>query len=264
MGRQFKKNFSILLALLIGGSSIVFVLKGETINYSPGASGGGSWLSSLSIVPQTPSAKPASTSTSNLIANEATTTTDIVARTLLSNYALLQSSDLSTTTLSDADAGRVAQTAIDKIKLPQAVQFTTTDITISNDNSPTALIAYVKTVGSLVQGFASAQTKNDIQVSFVVPGTESDAKREADVSQNIAHYTKLIHGLLATKTPSSLAPLHLSIVQDYADIQATIQPMSQIFTDQFLGLAALAQYRAKISDLSLLISELASTNISTQ
>lgn len=263
MDWQIKKTFSVLFAVLVGAGVILFAWKGDSVIYSGSVSGNSLWKDSLKIIPQSNTLTTISSSQGSA-GGEATSTADIVARTLLANYALAQSANMSTTTLSDSDATAIARSAVSKIKLPQAVQYTIKDLVISGDNSAEALNTYVKTLTSLLQTFVSSQTKNDIAVAFTVPSSLDNSERLADIAKNIAHYTKLIKGLLSTKTPSSFAKPHLLLIQKYADIQANIQPMSEIFTDQVLGLAALAQYRNEISELPLIAAEFAPPSPTTQ
>lgn len=257
MNWQFKKIFSVIFALLIGAGIIFFAWKGGTVIYTGDSSSvnNTTWKEVLSVIPQNDTLKLLSSSQDGSEAGEATTTVDIVARNLLTNYALVQKNNMSTTTLSDADAIAIAQIAVSKINLPEARQFTVKDLNISSDNSSTALDTYMKEIGSLVQVFTLSQTKNDIEVAFVIPKTGNETKRATGVAQNIAHYEKLIKGLLATKTPSLLTQPHLHLVQKYANIQATILPMAGIFTDPIKGLAALSEYRGEVAGFSILANE---------
>lgn len=257
MDWQLKKIFSVLLALLVGVGVIFFALKSDTITYTGNTPGNDLWKDALSVVPQADSLKTVNASQNDLATNDATTTVDIVARNLLTNYALVQKSDMSTTTLSDANIKAIAQTTVGKIKLPEARQFTAKDLIISSDNSSAGIAAYMKEVGDLVKVFASSQTKNDIEVVFAIPKTGDDTKRLADIEKDISRYEKLIKGLLAVKTPSLITEPHLHLVQKYANIQAGIKPMADIFTDPLKGLAALAEYRGEIAEFNLIAKEYA-------
>lgn len=255
MDRQIKKIFSVLFAVLIGASIIFFAWKGSTATYEGGVSGNNLWQNTLSVITQSTPLKTINTSSSMLADYDATSTMDIVSRELLTNYILAQRSNMSTTTLSDSDAMIIAQTAVSKIQMPQAVQFTISELNISNENSAASLATYMKNVGRLTQEFTTSQTKNDIEVAFTIPSAADDQKRVEDVKQNISHYKKLIEGLLATKTPSILTQPHLHLVQKYANIQASIIPMADIFTDPIRGLAALTQYRKEVDEFTLLSKE---------
>lgn len=255
MNKQYKKILSVLFAILVGAGIIFFAIRGGNTANTETALDGNSWKDSLSVVPQTNALKTLSASQGSVAVGDATTTADIVARELLTNYALAQKNNMSTTTLSDADAIAIAQTAVSKINIPEAKQFTANDINISNDNSSSSVATYMKEIGALTQAFTLSQTKNDIEVAFAIPKAGDNIKRLADIAQNIAHYEKLIGGLLAVKTPSLISSLHVRLLQKYANIQANIKPMADIFTDPLKGLAALAQYRREVAEFGILANE---------
>lgn len=257
MDWQFKKIFSVLFALLVGVGVIFFAWKSGVITYTGNTLGDNSWKDSLSIVPQIDPLKTIDASQGDFMVSDATTTVDIVAQNLLTNYALAQKSDMSTTTLSDANIKAIAQTAAGKINLPRATQFATKDINISNDNSSIAIAAYMEKVGNLVKTFTLSQTKNDIEVVFAIPKKGDDRERLVGIEKDFSRYEKLVKGLLSVKTPSVIALPHLHLVQKYANIQASIKPMADIFTDPLKGLAALAEYRGEIAEFSILAKEYA-------
>lgn len=257
MNKRYKKIFSVLFAILIGIGIIFFAWRGNTVTHTEDIeiADDGSWKKGLSVVPQTDLLKTLSSSQWSDVVNNATTTSDIVSRDLLINYVLAQKLNMSTTTISDSDAKAIAQNAASKISLPKARQYTEKDLFISGDNSPTALVEYSKTVDAILQEFAKSQTKNDIEVAFALPNVVGETKRLSDIDQNISHYDKLIKGLLSTKTPSALSVAHLHLIQKYSNIKNMIKPMSEIFSDQLVGLSALSSYRQEIADLSLIIDE---------
>lgn len=258
MSKQYKKIFSVMFAILIGAGIIFFAWKGSAVNYSANSLSvkNDAWRDSLSVVPQTDFLKTLSASRGSGVENTATTTADIISRELLINYTLAQK-NMSTTTMSDTEATAIAQIAVSKINLPQSKQYEVANLNISNDNSSSSIATYMKEVGALTKAFTLSQTKNDIDVAFAVPKIVGVAKRESDIAQNIAHYERLIKGLIATRTPSSIAQPHLHLVQKYSNLQANIKPMADIFTDPLKGLAALAQYRKEFAEFTILASEYA-------
>lgn len=257
MDKRFKKIFSVLVAVLVGASIIFFAWKAGVVNYSEEISSvdNTGWKDSLSVVPQTDLLKTLSAYNKEGEINTATTTTDIVARELLINYALVQGTNMSTTTLSDYDARVIAQTAIDKIEIPNAKQYAEKNLNISANNSPEAITAYVKEINDLIRAFNLSQNGDDISVVFAVPTSEIDIKRTQKISQTVSQYQKLITDLLLVRVPSALARPHLLLVQKYANIQATLKPMSEIFTDPLKGLVALSNYRNEISGFDLIAKE---------
>ncbi len=255
MDRRFKKIFSVLFALLIGIGVVFFAWKSGTVTYTGNAPSDNSWKDTLNVVPQVDSLKTLIASQESFVGNDATTTVDIVARNLLTSYALAQRNNMSTTTLRDNDIEAIAEEAVSKIALPQATQFTIKNLNISSDNSPSAIDAYMKELGTAVKTFASSQTQSDTDVAFAIPKTGDDTKRLLGIARNISNYEKLIRGLLTIKTPSVVTQPHLHLVQKYANIQARIKPMADIFTDPLRGLAALAEYRGEIAGFNIIAEE---------
>ena len=253
-----KKLFSIAIAFLAGIVVILFAWKGSTF-FNIGVSKNTTdkeWKDSLSIIPQE--------STIQTLANHggalaytgsggATTTTDLLARNLLTSYALIQG-NMATTTWSDTDADALAQILVKQIELPQGKQYVAGDIIVSTDNSPTALSIYSKEVSRILLASTASQKEGDTAIVFAVPG-KNDAQRKAAIEQLIARYKKLKRDLLAVKTPSEAVPFHLRLVQGYANIGDSIKIMPEIFTDPAKGFAALTQYKNEVAGLIILSKE---------
>lgn len=259
MDKRFKKIFSVLFATLVGTGIVLLALKGSSISSTNTSSsygdGNSVWKDALTVIPQASPLKTTSVSREEWGKGTATTTVDIVSRELLFGYALAQSK-MSTTTMSDAEALAVAQTVVEKIELPQAKQYSEKNLTIVSDNSPESLASYSKAIVALTGAFTTAQTRTDLDAVFTTPEVGGDTKRLAGISENIALYDKLIKGLLAVKTPSLIAPLHLRLLQKYANIQAKVRPMAEIFTDPLKGLRALSEYQNDVNDIILIAKEL--------
>lgn len=258
MNKRYKKIFSVLIALLASVGIIFFAWSSVTkthIDNNDVTANDDSWEESLSVVPQKDLLKALNSARWSNITNDATTTSDIVSRELLINYVLAQKLNMSTTTMSDTDATAIAQTALSKIGLPKARQYTERDIIISDDNSPSALVTYSKNVDVVMQEFSKSQTKNDIEIAFALPDVVGEEKRSSDIAQNITRYDKLITGLLGTRTPSFLSTAHIHLIQKYANIKMMIMPLSEIFSDPLVGLSALSIYRQEVADLSSIEEE---------
>lgn len=254
MNPQFKKIFSIILAILVGGGIILFawggntLIKGDVLNEKEN----GVWKDSLHVIPQGSSSKTLGTQRGGA-QSAATTTTDILARNLLVDYALLQTKS-ATTTISDADAQMLAQSLISKIEMPRGVVYTLKDLNISNDNSEAALATYSKSVEGAMKAFTSVHTINELTLVSSALTTKDSQKLEG--LANIAtQYAKLKRSLLAIKTPSDIAPLHLRLVQSYANIETMIVVMQKMFIDPMQGLAALTQYKKETTALEVLAKD---------
>lgn len=257
MNKRYKKIFSVLFAILIGVIVILLALQEGRITFTDATSpeNDNEWKDTLTVIPQVSPLKTTSASREEWGKGTATTTVDIVSRELLFGYALAQK-NMSATTMSEDEALAVAQTVIEKIELPKAKQYSEKNLIIISDNSPESLAIYSKAIVALTSAFTMAQTRTDLDAVLTPPSSDGDTKRLAGISENIALYDKLIKGLLATRTPSLIAPLHLRLVQKYADIKTNIWPMAEIFTDPLKGLRALSEYQNDVDEIVLLAKEI--------
>lgn len=254
MSSQFKKIFSVALALVLGLGIIFFAWGrgaslGNKVSFEPTINSE-SWKDSLLTSPQTSLAKIKSVAQKE---QEATTTTDIVGREFLVNYGIMLQSR-ATTTLSDADTATLAQMFTAKIEPAQRPQYTRKDLNISEDNSSEATTVYATSLTAALHIFSTSQTKSDLDIIFELPG-EKDDQKLAELAQDISRYKKLERALLSLKTPSGVAPLHLRLVQSYANMGNDIKIMADFFNDPLKGLGALAQYRRETQTLGSLAEE---------
>lgn len=249
MNKQFKKFFSVILALLIGAGVILFAWKG--VSFIGGTVSteqpGNEWKDALQVIPRNTPGATLRGSQSGTPSEAATTTTDKLARSLLVDYAVTQRG-MTTTTWSDTEAEALAQNLIDKIELPRATQYTAKDLNISNDNSDAALVAYGKEVLSIIKPLSVAERVGESKV-FNDALTASDVTKLQGLAPIIVEYAQIKNSLLALKTPSGIAPFHLRFTQAFADIAQDITLMQNIFTDPAQGLAAFIQYKKDIVEM---------------
>lgn len=260
MDRQFKKIFSVAFALIVGVGIIFFALKGvglsdNKVSFEPTVIGD-AWKDSLLTIPPS---KTLDEVRKNLT-TEATTTADIVARELVTNYTLVQQ-NRATTTLSDADAQSIAQMLVDKIEVPKGTIYSAKDINISNDNSSASIANYIKSIDETMKVFSLSRTTNEVVIFTEALSTKDETKLQGLVPI-ITGYKNLQKNLLAVTTPSTIASLHLRLVQSYANIESAITSMQKILTDPMLGLAAYAQYKKEIDILRTLDTEYQEHNTS--
>lgn len=253
-----KKLFSIAIAFLVGIVVILFAWKGSSF-FNIGVSNkttGDEWKDSLSIIPQESTVQTLAAHGGALAytgSGGATTTTDLLARNLLTSYALMQG-NMSTTTWSDTDADALAQILIKQIELPQGKQYVVGDLSVLSDNSTAALTVYSNEVSRILRTSSASQTKRDTEILFAAPGV-NDVQRKAAIEKVIARYKQLKKDLLAIKTPSDTVPFHLRLIQGYANIEDSVKIMPEIFTDPAKGFAALTQYKNEVNGLIILSKE---------
>lgn len=259
MEGQSKKILSITIALLLGAGIIFFAWKSGTI-------GGITFLkdtttkrdpSSLSVLSQPITTKRTLSIWRNSgVARDLSSdnTTDTLAYELITNYAKIQKTG-TTTTMTSAQIDAQAQLLAEKAKLPPPPQYQLKNLNISTDNSAAAFAVYGKTINSLILAFIASQTNGDLAIAFAGPSTKSEMVRQKELTENISHYEILKRGLLATKAPSSLGLLQLSLIQTYSNMQNALETMVDIFKDPMRGLGALTQYQNAVENLTVIAGE---------
>lgn len=258
---QFKKFFPIFLSLLLGVVIVVIAAKrGGVIHFynSSDTSKEGtddSWKSTLSIVPGAKNI--ARVERGDVRGSEpspyATTTTDLISKKLIFEYIAFQRRS-ATTTLSEADAKDIAVNLVREVQLAPSTQYSLRNLNISGDNSNTAIDTYTRNVSGIIQEFSSAQTTNEITIVKDAL-SKNDAQRLQGLTHIIAAYENLKKDLLAVKVPSTVAPLHLRLIQTYTNMQSAIVSMQKMFSDSIQGFAAIAQYEKELDAVDELAAD---------
>ncbi|MEK7538701.1 MAG: hypothetical protein AAB552_02575 [Patescibacteria group bacterium] len=258
---KFKKIILLSLAIIFG-LGIIFLAVAKNYSSKDGSadtateSSDDSWKDALTIAPQTSSdlliaGKQASIKGTSTAITLPPTTTETLAQNLLLEYIVTEKAK-GGAVMSDTDAQAAALRLVEKTKTPLGKQYQPKDLIISVDNSSAAMTAYATKIKTVMLAFTASATKSDIEVVYMSP---ADTKRKAEYTRTIARYEKLVKGLLATKTPSNIAPLHLRLVQAYSNMEHSVTAMMSMFADPIKGLAALTEYRTEISNLTALAKE---------
>lgn len=251
--KNTKKSFLLFLSLVFGGAIILGSAKiagvfGTTVpSKTPDSS---EWKSTLSVLPGSIALTRVAKGDIRIdeIAQSATTTTDLISRRLIIEYALSQKGT-STSTMSNEEAENIANILAKEVKLPQKKQYKLSDLNISADNSESAGILYKKTLNALVQSHtATEQTENELTVLVIAMGTKDSAYLNK-LKVKTALYQELVKKLIALKTPSSVAPIHLHLLQGYETLRSATAGLQSMLDDPVLGIAALAEYKKGIDML---------------
>lgn len=258
MNKQYKKIFSVLFAILIGVGIIFFAWKGDKIDEAGVSTSikNSDWKDSLSVVPQAYTSKTLGVSKGSVYMDttDATTTTDIIARKLLVEYVASQKNS-ATSTISDETAQSIANTLVQEVKLPQKKEYSLRDLNISSDNSREANILYINTVNDLTnEQLATPEKETDLTILATAVDTWNTATLNK-LKPKVVIYQELIKKLLAVKTPSSVAPIHLHLVQSFETLRSSTIGLQSIISDPVVGIAALAEYRNWIDEMTLVRQE---------
>lgn len=252
MKHQPKKLFSIALALAIGGVVVLLAWKGDLLTSSKitADADGDSWLSSLLVIPQASTTSVlGSRSSADSITTSAemsTTTTSILARDILVNYAVMQKGSMGTT-WNDEEADALAKSIVSGIEVPKT-EYTLKDLNISSDNSDVALGTYGTKILSVLKASSPKSESGEVAV-FMSAVSSNDPKKLSELAPFIAEYSAAKKSLLTTKTPSGIAPIHLLLVQNFANTESALISMQKMFTDPVGGLAGFIQYKKEVDSL---------------
>lgn len=251
-----KKTFLVFMSLIFGGLVILGAAKitgvlGTNISFETPGANDSLWKSTLSVIPggSTPT-RVEKGSIQEERASVATTTTDLIARRLIVEYALSQKG-AATSTMSDVDAKNIANVLAQEVKLPQEKQYRLNDLNVSKDNSENSGILYKKTLNTLIQNhLATEQKENELTILITAMNTK-DPTSLNKLDTKVALYQQLINNLLALKTPSSVAQIHLHLLQGYEALRAATVGFKSMLADPAAGVASLTEYRNGVDTLLL-------------
>ncbi|MCK9344712.1 MAG: hypothetical protein M0P64_01145 [Candidatus Pacebacteria bacterium] len=243
---QFKKIFSVLFAILVGLGIIFFAWKSTVALPAENTpeSEGGEWRDSLSVVPQASSTKTLGAATRGA---EATTTTGIIARELMTNYLVAQ--DGTPSTMSDEDAELFAQKVLDKGTPSSSIkEYTQKDFVVVGASTSTVSL-YQKEISQAMNTLMKENSFNELLVvsKAIETGDPSGLK---SLDGAISSYQKLLRSLLSIKVPQTSIALHVYVTQSYATILSGVIDMQKIISDPVIGLQGIAKYNKGVDMLS--------------
>lgn len=258
MNKQYKKILSVLSAILVGVSIVFLAWRGGDATYTNNSevNGNSKWSDSLKVIPQTYASKTLGVQKGSIDVSttDATTTTDIIARRLLVEYVASQKGS-ATSTISDETAQAIANTLAQEVKLPEKKEYQLSDLNISSDNSREANILYINTVNGLTkEQLATPEKETDLTILATAVNTWSPATLNK-LKPKIVIYQELIKRLLAIKTPSRVARIHLHLVQSFETLRSATIGLQSIVSDPVVGITALTEYRNWIDEITLVKQE---------
>jgi len=210
--------------------------------------------SPLNRLPQAPS----ESSVNNLL-NAATSdnVTDTVARTLFIQISSAKAQGLGSDIPTQDALIREAAAKIDQQR--GAPVYTQADITVAADTKET-MRAYGNGFMSILLRHPQANVNQTLLVIAGAADANDSAKLKA-LAPIGAEYKALTGELLGLQVPSTLTPLHLSVINNLARMSQTFPDMQVMLTDPLRGLGGLQLYR-KLGDESLRVFTSIATTLS--
>lgn len=249
-----KKTFLVFLSVIFG--SVVILISAKMAgffgtNSTSEAVENDEWRSALSVLPGNTALTRVAKGNIQIdeVSQSATTTTDLISRRLIIEYALSQRGT-ATSTMSDEEAENIANILASEVKLPQKKQYTLSDLNISTDNNEAASILYKDKLDAiLIAHAATTQKENELSI-LIIAMDKKDTAYLNKLKTKVALYQDLIKKLLALKTPSSVAQFHLHLVQSFETLRSATVGFQSMLDDPVLGIAALAEYRNGVDMLT--------------
>ncbi len=243
--QNLKKPVLIISSVIIGVGIIFLALNGDTLTGDK-TDVNDKWKDSLSVIPSLDeegrlAVQRGIRTAENISSDENLSVTDLFSRKIFTSYVSVMNSMATGTTITDDQAEGIANELIKNLAPASTTIYTTKDLNASADNSPAAFITYSKLLGTILNTFATTKAQ---EIPIIYDAfTTRDEKKVALLAPIIAQYKKLESDLLAMKTPTKLASIHLRLVQDYATMRSALTTMHDSFNDPIAVLTAFPQYK---------------------
>jgi len=248
MNWKYKKTFFVFLSLVLGGIVIFGAAKMGKVFPASDEPKSEEWKSNLSVIPGDDSIARVTKGQIDEKASMATTTTDLIARRLVLEYMLTQKKS-ATSTMSETDITNIAHILASEVKLPEKREYKLSDLNISKDNSADAKLAYRNAFAALAIEHAESEKKENELTILVTAMETKDATVLVKLKGKADFYQQFVNKILAMKTPSSAAPIHLHFLQTYETLRVATVGLQSMLVDPVIGNAALAEYKNGLNEL---------------
>ena len=166
--------------------------------------------------------------------------TETVGRSLLINLTAKETQGLGSDLPTQNDIVAAASAQIQKGPTPPA--YTNADLTMVGNTAP-----LLKGYGNAVMAAMFAHPKASVNDTLVAMGYATDyqdSSKLADFSARAAEYRALAKDLAAVPVPSTIAPLHLKVINDFNAMADTYADMQVVVADPLRGLTGLQTFNS--------------------
>ncbi len=188
-----------------------------------------------------------------LAAAQSNNVTDTVAKTLLINLSNAKSQGLGSDVPTQDQIIAAAQA---QIKSQAALKLYSLGELARVADTNASLHAYGN---ALIQVFNSHPAASQAD-TFTAIGTAVDTQSKAELQKLVAikaGYAALTADLAALPVPQTLAPFHLSIVNDFVRVTASYDDMQAMITDPLRGIQGFQTYQSALSDSGRMFTSIA-------
>jgi len=264
------RQFSLIAISLLLSTVLVFAADRIT---TPSASGSltvdtktqaaaptGNWQDSLAAVQDSsgislPPASDQNEVEALLQAAQSNNLTDSISRSLFVNLVNAKSQGLGGDIPTQE---QIVTQALSQVPASTGVKtYTAADLTVI-DNSPASLRAY----GNAVMRILIDNSNNEYAKTMVVidaATTQNDASQLELLKTIRKTYVRIGSELVEVPAPKMLAPFHLQLVNDYANMVTAYDGMQNLIGDPLGGVAAIQQYRTLTQDAGQMFINIAQT-----
>jgi len=168
-----------------------------------------------------------------------------LAADLFNSYIDVKSKDGK---IDEEESTKIAKNSLDRTYADnEPVPYTKKDLSIIDDNSVEAYKKYGNDLAHALGAFSSAG--NEMMI-FQNALQQRDESLLAGIDPIIKSYRETLSGILAIKTPSNLADVHLTFINTMNSIISDTAGMRILYTDSVLAFRSFTSYQADVSTFS--------------
>ncbi len=176
-----------------------------------------------------------------------TGSTDLFAKKLFAQY-VASKEEGDDTSATDTQQYIVNQVLSDGTLLPAAKVYDKSALSITSVNSSAALTKYGNDIALVFNTHTTNVTSNELTIV-----QDSLDKNDPTILKQldpiIANNQSILNALLAIKVPSSVADLHLALINSISEILFIDQGFTKVYSDGLVSLQSVGLYKKSLTDL---------------
>lgn len=180
-----------------------------------------------------------------------TTATGAFSRGFFASFMTLKESG----DLTPENLQKLSESIVGNFTADGGKNFTSSDLKISGDNSPTTLKKYGNDLGAIFEEYLKLKLPDELLiVAQALSSGDQDKLNELD--KIISANKKLIERHLTMIVPQKASSVHLKLVNHYQTITTAIENMKKAISDPLTGTIAISQYKKELAPLNDTMAEL--------
>lgn len=135
------------------------------------------------------------------------------------------------------------------------------DIKINQDTSIKSFQNYFSSLAAIQQKHPLNTDVAAIFSQSITPDQEIDTKNLSKLLPLAREMSAVINEMLALKTPSDWALMHLEVINNFEKVKENLSDMQLVEADAILAFSAITQYEKNVTDLQNSMSKLISVMV---